>query len=181
MCGWEVRSNTAIEGSLRQGGRWKIADPGRSFIPPSHIEATLAAHSRLRHQVRICCHVKYSYLAYTLRLVGLWCNRRFEGPISRMRNARQSAAAPPSARAFKHQIHTTLDGEHVKSGNLRGAGVSLSVKGPIWRMRNTGQSEAESHPASASSSPPSASIIAPWASGTKWPSCEDVRRSEDED
>ena len=53
--------------------------------------------------------------------------RRFEGPILRMRNARQSGAASHSARVSKHQTQTTLDGERVKSGNLRGAGVSSSV------------------------------------------------------
>jgi len=53
--------------------------------------------------------------------------RAFEGPISRMRNAGQSAAASHFARVFKHQTHTALDGEHVKSGNLRGAGVSSPV------------------------------------------------------
>ena len=53
--------------------------------------------------------------------------RRFEGPILRMRNTRQSGAASRSVRVNKHQVRTTLDGERVKSGNLQGAGVSSSV------------------------------------------------------
>ena len=35
----------------------------RSFMPPSHIEATLAAHSRLRHQVRFF-FLRKIYISY---------------------------------------------------------------------------------------------------------------------
>jgi len=56
-------------------------------------------------------------------------NRRVEGPISRIRNARQSAAAPRSAWAPTRQSHITLHGESVRRGNLRSVVVISPSRG----------------------------------------------------
>jgi hypothetical protein len=78
-----------------------------------------------KHEVLTCGHGGHMYFAY---LGGSGDEHRLlEVSFLRMRNARQSAAAPRSARVPKHQIHATLDGERVETGNLRGAGVSSSV------------------------------------------------------
>ena len=54
-------------------------------------------------------------------------HRLFEVPFCEYAMEGKSAAASRSNHVSKHQIHTILDGERVKSGSRRGAGVSSSV------------------------------------------------------
>jgi hypothetical protein len=55
------------------------------------------------------------------------CYRRVEGPISRMRNARQSTATSRSAWIPTRQVRAAMDGERAKPGSTRRAGTKIAA------------------------------------------------------
>jgi hypothetical protein len=57
--------------------------------------------------------------------------RRFEGPILRMRNARQSGAASGSAQFFTHQVSICSRGGHIYISYLGGPVATSPFRGPI--------------------------------------------------